>query len=184
MYALKYSCCLIYPCWVCQQPPAPHPPPHTHTLPLLPPHYTQTHTRKQTEVRGIKHKGWVAYCTMHQILNCLLWQIDSAQSVWRDSQCCEEWVKWISPCHIVGTDYCNWEPHLPFTQLCLFFTHACWKGTHSALVRADSEFFCFWVLMLEPRSGLRPLGLRNKRHRVKRRRRRGRRSKTVRNSEE
>lgn len=159
----------------------------THTHPTLTPTSLHTNTHKKTN-RGEGYKTQGVGCLLYYASNIKLLTMANrlilAQSVWRDSQCCEEWVKWISPCHIVGTDYCNWEAHLPFTQLCLFFTHACWKGTRSALVRADSDFFCFWVLMLEPRSGLRPLGLRNKRHRVKRRRRRGRRSKTVRNSEE
>lgn len=97
----------------------------THTHPTLTPTSLHTNTHKKTN-RGEGYKTQGVGCLLYYASNIKLFTMANrlilAQSVWRDSQCCEEWVKWISPCHIVGTDYCNWEPHLPFTQLSLFHT--------------------------------------------------------------
>ncbi len=74
---------------------------HTHT-------HTRAHTRNQTAERGEKDEGRVAHSTVHQILNCLRWQIrSSSPSLFEVTaiavSACAKWISLV----VVGTYYCN-----------------------------------------------------------------------------
>lgn len=135
-------------------PPNPYPTRHTNTLISMHMHTHLSMLKKTNRGEGVEHEEGIAYCTVHQILNCLLWQIDSSwPSLFEVTVVGKE--DQLRSCS--GDTSTVTEGLICHSLTCVSLsTHSRWKGSHSALVRTDSDFFAFSELMLEPRSGLRP----------------------------